>query len=116
MVAAAIALLAGCRTSEPRDVVIVARGMAFALPNHPDEVNPLLHLRAGERVRVTLRNDAPGLMHNFEIPRWGIKTEAVRAGQTASVTFTVPDTQAPATYVCRPHAEMMHGVVEVAPP
>ena len=88
--------------------------MTFTSPDEPDMPNPLLRLRAGERVRLTLRNDAPGLMHNFEIPKWGIKTEQIRGGRSTTVTFTVPDTQVPAEYFCRPHASMMHGVIEVA--
>jgi plastocyanin len=108
-------LLAGCSTERPREVLVVARGMTFTLASDPDTVNPVIRVRPGERLRLTLRNDAPGLMHNFEIPAWDIKTDQIRGGSSTSVTLTVPDKQGRYQYNCAPHANLMHGVVEVAP-
>ena len=106
---------AGCNSDPPREVLVVARGMTFTLPSDPDTANPVIRVRPGERLRLTLRNDAPGLMHSFEIPAWNVKTQQIRGGASTSVTLTVPATEGRYQYVCTPHANLMNGVVEVAP-
>jgi plastocyanin len=108
-------LLAGCSTEGPREVLVVARGMTFTLPSDPDTANPVIRVRSGERLRLTLRNEAPGLMHNFEIPAWDVKTDQIRGGSSTSVTLTVPGKQGRYEYKCAPHANLMHGFVEVGP-
>ena len=107
-------VLIGCGYSRPaRQVTLVARGMTFILEESPGDPNPVIALRAGERVRLVLKNDAPGLLHDVEIPALNVALDQIRAGQAADITFTVPDTPGRHEYRCRPHAEMMHGVVEV---
>jgi plastocyanin len=107
-------LSAGCVANRPREVVIVARGMTFALPADPETPNPSIRVYAGERLQVTLRNESPGLMHDFQIPAWDVQSDQIRGGRSSSVTFTVPADEGHVTYLCGPHASMMHGVVEVA--
>jgi hypothetical protein len=109
------ALLAGCGANggTPREVDVIARGMTFVLPTAPDTPNPVIPLRAGERVRLVLKNEAPGLLHDIRIPAWGIEVEQIRAGQIAEVVFTVPGTVGRFQYLCRPHSELMKGFVEV---
>jgi len=102
-------------TPVPRQVVLVARGMTFMLPDNPDVANPVIPLHAGERVRLVLKNEAPGLLHDVSIPAWDVEIGQIRAGQTAEVTFTVPNQPGRHEYRCRPHAEMMTGFVEVTP-
>lgn len=107
---------AGCTlTGAPREVTLVARGMTFVRADDPETVNPLIELRAGERVRLVLRNEAPGLIHDIQIPAWDVAVESVRAGQTAETVFTVPRTPGQFQYLCRPHAELMSGTIEVVP-
>ena len=115
LIIASVWLFGGCSPESPRELLLVARGMTFTLPSDPDTANPVIRIRPGERVRLTFRNDAPGLMHNFEIPAWNIKTDQIRGGASTSVTFTVPSQQGRHQYICAPHANMMHGFVEVAP-
>ena len=98
-----------------RDVVVVARGMTFVLEDGPDVPNPVIPLRAGERVRLVLKNEAPGLLHDIVIPDLDVEIEQMRAGETRELTFTVPAALGRHEYRCRPHAEMMHGFVEVTP-
>ena len=105
---------AGCNDNGPREVVIVAKGMTFTLLSDPATVNPPLRMYPGEVLRVTLRNDAPGLMHDFEIPAWNVKTDQIRGGEATSVLVTVPAAEGRVAYQCGPHASMMHGVIEVA--
>jgi plastocyanin len=88
--------------------------MRFALPSDPETPNPSIRVYPGERLRVTLLNEAPGLMHDFQIPAWDVQSDQIRGGQSTSVTFTVPPDEGRVTYLCGPHASMMHGVVEVA--
>ena len=95
--------------------MLVARGMTFALADEPDVPNPVITVHAGERVRLVLKNEAPGLLHDIAIPAWDVQVEQIRAGESAEVTFTVPSDPGRHEYRCRPHSEMMTGFVEVAP-
>jgi plastocyanin len=107
-------VVVACGAEGPvREVTLVARGMTFVLEGAPDQPNPPLALRAGERVRLVLKNEAPGLLHDFEIPALNIHLDQIRAGESIDRTFTVPDNPGRHDYRCRPHAELMHGVVEV---
>jgi plastocyanin len=107
-----LGIAVSCSTS-PREVTLVARGMTFVLADEPDVPNPVIVLGAGQRVRLVLRNEAPGLLHDFGIPAWRVQVTQIRAGQTAEVTFTVPKQPGRYEYLCRPHAELMKGEVEV---
>ena len=93
--------------------MLTARGMTFFTDDAPGQANPVIRLRAGERVRLVLKNEAPGLLHDVEIPALDVRLDQIRAGETADVTFTVPDSPGQHEYRCRPHSELMHGVVEV---
>jgi plastocyanin len=109
----AAATSASCSHAAAREVTLVARGMTFALADRPDAANPVLRLRAGERVRLVLRNEAPGLVHDVAIPAWGVATEAVPGGQSTAITFVVPEEAEAVAYQCRPHAAMMTGRIDV---
>ena len=118
MVAIALgaALSGSCAlTPVPREVLLVARGMTFMLVDNPDVPNPVIPMHAGERVRLVLKNEAPGLLHDVAIPAWDVEVGQIRAGEQAEVTFTVPNQPGRHEYRCRPHAEMMTGFVEVTP-
>jgi len=115
-VACASALTAACATpAATRDITLIAKGMTFILPADPATANPVIQLRAGERIRLVLRNEAPGLLHDVAIPDLGVEVPQIRAGESAEVTFTVPSTPGKHEYRCRPHGELMKGVVEVTP-
>jgi plastocyanin len=111
---AAFLLLAGCRSNGPREVTLVARGMTFTLTSDEDTANPVIRVRPGERVRVTLRNEAPGLMHDFRIPSWNVQSAQIRGGDSTTVTFTAPSAQGRYEYKCGPHSALMHGFIEVS--
>ena len=74
----AIALSA--RGPGPREIRIVARDMTFYLEGQTDP-NPTLRLRAGESVRLVLRNDDPGMTHDFAIPDWKAATRRIEGGR-----------------------------------
>lgn len=105
-----------CSPAGRREVLLVARGMTFTLAAEPETPNPVIHLRSGDRVELTLRNEAPGLMHDFRIPAWRVQSEQIRVGDSTIVRFTVPDEAGRYEYICGPHASLMRGVIEVAAP
>jgi plastocyanin len=96
-----------------REVVVVARGMSFVLAERADVPNPVIAFRGGERVRLVLKNEAPGILHDLVIPEWDVEIEQTRAGESRDVAFTVPDTPGRFEYRCRPHSALMSGYVEV---
>jgi plastocyanin len=95
-----------------REIVVVARQMAFYVEGS-SEPNPTLRVRRGETVRIVLRNDEPGVVHDLKVGDLNATIEPVRAGATGSVTFRAPDRPGRYEYVCRPHAQMMTGVLLV---
>ena len=96
-----------------RDITITARDMAFVVSEIADP-NPTLALMAGEQVKVTLRNDDKGMLHDFSIPEWGVRTGSVEWGEKRTITFRVPTTASTPTYICTPHSAMMSGRIIVS--
>ena len=120
--ALAIAIVAGAvafgamalsaRGDGPREIRVVVRDMNFYLDGQTD-ANPTLRLRAGETVRLVLRNEDEGMKHDFAIPGWKTATKRIESGEEASVTFRVPDLASAQPYTCRPHASIMQGTILV---
>ena len=96
-----------------RDIVLVARRMAFHEASDSDAINPTLSLPAGGRVRVTLRNEEPGVSHSFAIPAWSVESGSVVGPGVVSVEFVVPRAKGREAYQCTPHATMMRGGIVV---
>ncbi len=101
---------------EPRQVTLLARGMAFYLPGDATP-NPRLVVERGEEVRFVLRNEDRGMPHDLEVPEAGGDRKATREvrgiGDTASLAFRAPETPGDYEYVCTLHSRMMRGVMEV---
>ena len=106
----------GHATNE-REVTLHARGMAFYLPGSAAP-NPTLQVTAGERVRVTVINDDPGVKHDLAMEQLGVTMAplATTAGSQSSATFEAPALPGRYPYVCTFHSQMMRGVLEVVPP
>jgi plastocyanin len=95
------------------EVRITAREMSF----HVEDIagaNPTMALTAGEQVKVTIRNEDRGMLHDFSIPEWGVRTGVVEWGDERSITFSVPATASTISYVCTPHSVMMSGRITVS--
>jgi len=109
----AIALAAGQGAPPPRELVLVARDMAFHLPGDPAP-NPTLELERGERVRLVLRNEDPGMAHDFTAAGLEVATELLaQSGTSTAVVFRAPQRAGEYPYHCTPHETLMRGLVVV---
>ena len=95
-----------------RDVTLVVRSMTYYLEGS-DTPNPTLRFVPGEQVRLTLRNEDAGMMHDFNIPSWDVATKVLDGKGEDSVTFRVPGSNSTASYTCTPHSAMMTGSIVV---
>jgi plastocyanin len=118
VVAVAVAALFGFSltargaNAEPREIVLVARGMSFYLAGD-ETANPTIHLRQGETVRIVLRNDTPGMTHDFAASTLGLEIAPLDGGSTGSVFVRVPSAPGLHEYICRPHVVMMKGQISI---
>ena len=94
-----------------RSVLIVARAMTYYVDG-TDGANPSLRFKAGERIRLTFRNEDQGMEHDFTIPGWNVGTKVVNGKGQDVVEFVVPS-RGDVSYSCTPHSQMMNGVVQV---
>jgi plastocyanin len=103
----------GGAPAEPREIRLVVRDMTFYLEGQ-DVPNPTLRVRAGEQIRLVLRNEDPGMDHDLTIKSWNVATATLeKKGEEAAVRFRVPDRRGVETYTCTPHAEMMQGAIHI---
>ena len=98
--------------ASPREITLVTRDMAFYLDGS-DTPNPVLTMRAGETVRIVLRNEDVGIKHTFEVGTWAQAVPSSKRDRTASAVIKVPDRPGRHEYVCGPHPALMRGVIEV---
>ena len=108
-----LTLLPALSSTPTRTVTLVVRDMAFHLEDDPSTPNPTLHVRAGERLRIVLRNEDRGLTHDFALPAFGAAMDPITWNQSAEVVIDVPSTPGTYEYVCRPHRLMMRGAIRV---
>ena len=113
VVAAGAARLPGSSASKgPREIHLIARDMTFYIEG--DETpNPTIRLRAGEDVRLTLRNEDPGMDHDLAIRAWNVATRLLEGKARDAIVFRVPDARGSEVYACTPHAMMMRGTIVV---
>ncbi|MBA2353750.1 MAG: hypothetical protein H0V80_03670 [Acidobacteria bacterium] len=110
-----VLLMAKSGTSAPagtRELHLVVRDMTFFMAGE-DTPNPTLRFRAGEQVRLVLRNEDTGMQHDFTVGSWRVASPPLDARQETVLEFRVPERRGTDTYSCRPHAQMMYGTIEV---
>jgi plastocyanin len=100
-------------STSPREIRLVARELAFYLEGQ-SAPNPAIQVRAGEQIRLVLRNEMPGMSHDLVIKSWQVRTPMIqKKGEEAVVSFRVPDRSGSTTYSCTPHAEIMRGSISI---
>jgi hypothetical protein len=97
---------------EPREIRLVAKGMAFYLEDG-DLPNPTIFLKPGERVRVVLSNQDRGLRHDFAVPSLNAALDPLTWNRSDDVVFEAPAEPGIYEYWCRPHMTMMRGKIVV---
>ena len=107
------ALLPVTTKTPSREITLVARDMAFYLDGDFTHANPDIELRAGEHVRIVMRNEERGMTHDFAVPAAGASIDLLEWNERGEVTFDVPATPGTYEYVCRPHMPMMKGILKV---
>lgn len=96
-----------------RELRIITRDMTFYVDGNP-EPNPTIVLRAGEKVKLVLRNEDAGMSHDFVVKSWTVATRLLEdRGEEDAVTFQVPEERGSTTYHCTPHAKMMSGTLRI---
>lgn len=95
-----------------REIVLVARDMAFYLPGDP-RPNPALEIARGETVRVVLINQEPGMKHDFAVPALGAASALIDGRGSAAVILRAPSERGDHEYLCTLHAVVMRGVLAV---
>ena len=112
LVISLLPMIASSDLDSVREVRLTVRDMTYYLDGG-SEPNPTLVFRAGERVRVILKNDDPGMDHDFTVPTWEVKTKLLEGRGEAKVVIKVPKKRGDQAYICTPHAKMMRGTIRV---
>jgi plastocyanin len=113
LAATLLPIVASSNQDAVRDIHLVVREMTFYVEGST-EPNPVIKFRAGERVRIRLRNEDPGMRHDFSIRSWAISTKMLEErGEQDEILFRVPTAPGTETYRCTPHAKMMSGTIRV---
>jgi plastocyanin len=107
------ALLPALSGTPNREIVLVVKGMSFYVEGDSLTPNPTLEVRAGERVRVVVRNQDRGMTHNFVVPALGVELAPMRWNESDDVVFETPDKPGTYEYECAPHRLMMRGTIRV---
>ena len=109
------ALLPALSSTPAREVTLVAKGMAFYLEGDLKTPNPVIEVKAGERVRVVLRNQERGMTHDFAVPALDVALNPVTWNESEELLIEAPGKPGTYEYVCRPHSLMMKGTIRVVP-
>jgi plastocyanin len=107
------ALLPVMTNARAREITLVVRNMAFYLDGDFEHPNPVIEVKAGESVRIVLRNEDRGMTHDFALPAAGAQTALLDWQEQAQATFEAPAMPGSYEYVCMPHRSMMKGTIQV---
>jgi plastocyanin len=96
-----------------REITLVAKDMAFYVDGDTRTPNPVIEARAGETLRIVLKNRDRGMTHDLAVPSVEAATDPLDWNEQDEVTFEVPSEPGTYEYVCRPHLLMMKGTLKV---
>jgi len=108
-----VALLPALSSTPTLQLTLVAKGMAFYLEDDLNTPNPTIDVKAGQRVRIVVKNQDRGLVHDLAVPVVRALTKDLTWNQAGKVTFTAPKTPGTYEYFCQPHKLMMKGTIRV---
>lgn len=97
---------------QSREIVLVAKNMSFYLEGDSTP-NPELAVKPGEPLRIVLKNEDRGMIHDFAVPGIHAATDAIGWNEQVVVTFDAPEKPGTYEYICRPHLLMMKGTLHV---
>ena len=112
VVVSLLPMLASSDHDEIREVRLVARDMTFYVEGTNDP-NPTLTFRAGEQVRLVLKNEDAGIDHDFSVTTWQAKTKVLEGRGEDAILIKVPAKKGTESYICTPHSEMMRGTIRI---
>lgn len=92
----------------PRTIELTARDMAYYVTGTL-EPNPEIRVKAGESIRIVLRNEQAGVSHDFVVESLGVSIDPIPGEGSDSVLIRVPGERGIHQYVCTPHSLMMRG-------
>ena len=108
------ALVPALSSTPSREITLVARNMAFYLESDPKTPNPTIEVKAGERVRIVLRNQDRGMMHDLAVPAVKKTLDLIGWNESDDLKFTAPKQPGTYQYECQPHRLMMRGTIRVS--
>lgn len=116
LAATALSISTRSGDGEIREIVLVARDMAFYRPG--DGVpNPTLRVAPDRSVRLTLINGDPGVIHDLVVESLGWTLGRVREkGSSVSAVLRTPSTPGAHEYACSLHPVTMRGSIEIEAP
>ena len=112
LLAAAGVLAVSASDPQPREIRLVVRNMTYYVEGERD-ANPTLRMKAGETVRIVLRNEDAGMKHDLVVPDWGSGTGLIPGKREVAVVLHAPSLAGRAVYHCTPHEETMRGTILV---
>ena len=113
LAATLLPMLASSPADDVHEIRLVVRGMNFYVEGE-SQPNPTLSVKAGEQVRLVLKNDDPGMQHDFVVEAWEVNTKMLAdRGQEDAITFRAPSVPGDQVYHCTPHAQLMRGTIRV---
>lgn len=110
---AVVGLLPVMSKGRGREITLVARDMAFYLESDAKNANPIIEVKPGETIRLTLRNRDRGITHDFAVPAVDAATKTLSWNEDDELTFDAPGKPGTYDYLCRPHSLMMKGTFRV---
>jgi plastocyanin len=108
-----LTLLPALSSPPTREITLVVRGMAFYLEDDTQTPNPVIEVRAGERIRMVLRNEERGMTHDFAVKALDAAINPIRWNESDDIVIDIPGQPGTYEYVCRPHSLMMRGEIRV---
>jgi len=98
----------GGQPESVRQIVLEARDLAFG------DRNPTLEFEPGERIRLVVRNNDPGVLHSITLPGLDSTVYHLKSGDEVTLELIAPQAGS-FEYICPQHAPEMKGKIVITP-